>query len=281
VKRLTLAAVALLCCALAGPARADVRVTVTPDSATSEARTANGYTLSYTADAPAQIQPWFVIPGHGLPCGQPDEYGEPRIGDPDTNFLVTTPGLLVTDRIVTWPDTYHLGAGETLSLHLDVITPVLGGCFYAGASASSADPVIGLARGASIFNDQQTDSLATGGTATCHSEAARRCVVDWWVRNDTPFYVILGMERLGARDGFEYVSSTFARPPRILEHGVNWQWSELIAVPPGGGIINERVVIRRPCGSRQALLRLHVESLDGSLVAGTGDGVPLRMAACA
>jgi hypothetical protein len=278
VKRIVLAAVALL--ALAGPARADVRVTVMPDSPTSEARTANGYTLSYTADSAAIIEPWFLLPGHGLPCGQPDRYGDPHAGDPDTNFLVTTPDVVVTGRVVTWPGLYELGRGETLNLHLDVITPVLGGCFYAGASANSTDPVIGLARGASIFNDQQTDSLATGGTATCHSEAARRCVVDWWVRNDTPFYVVLGMERLGARDGFEYVSSTFARPPRILEHGVNWQWSELIAVPPGGGIVQERVVIRRPCGSRQALLRLHVESLDGSLIAGTGDGVPIRMAAC-
>lgn len=260
------------------PAAADatVRVTVTPDRPVVEARTTTGYTITYAADRPATIRPWFYLPGHGLPCGQGDTPGEPIGNDPDTNFVVLTPGLLVSGRVVTWPDSLHLDAGEQATRRLDVLTPPLGGCFYAGASALSSDPVIGLARGAQIFNDQSNE-LGTGGDASASSERDRTVRVAWRMTNGTDDPVTLASERFGARTGFHLEDDDLGQE-RKLNHGTVWEWREPLVIPPHS-TITRHVVVTRPCGDRQALLRLHIVRVDG-LEAGTGDGVPVRMASC-
>lgn len=257
-------------------ARATVRVSVTPDAAVVEARTATGYTITYSADRPATIRPWFYLPGHGLPCGQEDTPGEPVGNDPDTNFVVLTGGLVVSGRTVLWPDSVHLDAGEQVTRRLEVLTAPLGGCFYAGASAFSSDPVIGLARGAGFLNDQANE-LGTGGEARCATIHEKACTLDWWMANGTDVPATVVLERFGARRGFSLVDDSIGDAHK-LSHGTVWQWDERITIPPHERI-ERRVDFTRPCGERQALLRLHIERDDG-FAAGTGDGVPIKLARC-
>jgi hypothetical protein len=267
---------ALLLLAFAAPAHAAVSVSVTPSHTVTEPRDANTYTITYAADTDTTLTPYFQLPSHGQPCSKPEEQGEPYGNDPDSMFLVTTPGLLVAGRIVTWPDSYTVTPAEPLTVSLDVLMPPLGGCFYAGASATPSRGVTGLARGARVFNDQSAE-FGTGGTATSTSDDDPLVTVSWWMRNGTNQDVTVAYERLGATLGFAYQDSTLGGPRR-LDQGYRWLWSVPLVIPAHSRIY-QTVHLTRPCGAGQVSLRLRIQRSDG-LMAGTGDGVHLKLAEC-
>jgi hypothetical protein len=258
----------------AASARADDRVSVTPDLAETTASDATGYTITLEGDAPASAIR-FLLPSHGQPCGYGEELGDPYIGsDPDTNWVVTDPaGGLVTGRWITWVGSFV----PPFSIHISVVTPPLGGCFYAGATATAPTRVTGLRKGAQVFNGQ--DPLF--GTRGAYSAAGDRdlSVTLWWTMwNGTDEPVVVLRERLGTPDERWGVASyTLAGAPHV-GRGKLYTWSEQLVLPAHGELV-ERVRLTRPCGVARKSLRLRITRSDG-LTAGTGDGVPIPLAAC-
>lgn len=266
------ALVALVAFVLAGPARADVHLQVSADDPVSEVSEPNGWTI--TPDAPVDAIR-FLLPSHGKPCGRSDQPGKPRVGDdPDSNFVVTgsePAGALVTGRWVTIPG--PITAGQ--AVHVSVLAGPLGGCFYPGATADAAEPVVGLAKGASVQLDQDTTGLAVSGSVQADSDSARLITVTWLATNNGPA-TELWSERLGASDGFELVSSdweTIAKPAR---RGVSWSWRDQTIIDHGETLVRH-VVLRRSCGLYSVNLRLRDETTDGRKY-GTGDGLNVRLA---
>ncbi len=269
--------VALASLILAPAATAQVHTSVTPDRATTQPREPLTYTITYTTDTPTILaDAWFLLPSHGRPCDRPVEYGEPYGGDLDSRFIVTTPGVNITGRVVTFPGPHGLVPGAPLRLRLNVLTPELGGCFYAGASAHPKTSVLGLAKGAQIFNDQSS-ILATGGYASSPSPESHDVTITWYMRNGTDHAITLDHERLGAGPGFRYVSSNLSGEPKAANLSNAWRWDNPIVIPAHSEV-TRRVNLWRPCGTRSSI-RLRIVRDDG-LRAGTGDGVHLKLAEC-
>jgi hypothetical protein len=130
------AAVVIAAFALAGPARADVHVSLEPAQRSVPVRSPTTYIVTVTTDSPVTLSDVvLLLPGHGQPCGQPDEPGYPYGGDPTTNFQVLSPEPIVTGRWVSWPGPFALSPDSSYEWDLDVLTPSVAACFYAGASA--------------------------------------------------------------------------------------------------------------------------------------------------
>lgn len=254
-------------------AHAAVHVRVAADAAQNPVSSENAYTVTVTTDAPVNLG--FVralLPGHGAPPITQDIYGQPRDTDDDTQFVVLDAhGGEVEGRWVSWPVFAPLLPGGVVVERVDVLTPQLEAYLQAGAWATTTDhtPVDGTRRGAQIWNQQDTESLHTGGTASIDGRAV---TIDWWVQNGTSESLSLDTERFGVRAGAAYNGSSLdpvAKVRHVASLGVIWH-TPIVLAP--GERVDFTVRLTSPCGVGQVGARLRVYA--GSIVAGTGDAGP-------
>jgi hypothetical protein len=269
---------------LAVSARADVRVTIAPIADPVAVATSATYNVAVTSDAPVDLADVVVmLPGHGAPCGQPDEWGQPYGGDSNTQFTVLSPGVLTNGRWVTFPGPYTVTPNAPLSLSLDVLTPSIAACFYAGATADleqgfRGDTVTGTAQGGEL--DVNQAGLVT--TGWFNTSAYPNVQLEWDIENQTNHPITVTQERLGLPAGFRYVSSRYLGGDPAIRSVKSfssvWNWSETI---PARTDSTKYVNLLAPCDAQRTVhARLRITT-DTDLVVGTGNtGPPLQLETC-
>lgn len=264
-------------------AMANVQVRIAADSYAVPVLSPDSYTVTVTSDTATTLDSVvFVLPGHGAPKLDGDEYGEPKLGrnDRETSFAVTdSHGATVADRIVTWHGPFGVTPSDPLTFRLDVLTGPTPMWFFSGATAVSHSPVSGTAKGADVLVEGNSD-FGIAATVVQNGDRATYTVT---LNNGTSHDFTVDRVKAGLTDGFALVNTDFGHPTLGDTNSLTINWRDPFTVPAHGNVTFD-FTVSVPCGNGSRGVRIKAwldQALPtGQTLAGTGPTARLKLRDC-
>lgn len=264
-------------------ANANVQVRVTADNYSIQVLSPDSYTVRVTSDTPTTLASvYFVLPGHGAPKLDGDEYGEPKLGrnDRETAWAVTNAhGATVDQRIVTWHGPFSVTPSAPLTFRLDVLGPPTPMWFFSGASATPANGVSGTAKGADVLVEGNADFAITTDVVQNNNRATYTTTLS----NGTAHDFTVDRVKTGFTNGFSFVSTSFGHPSFGATASLTINWLDDFVVPAHSNVVIN-YTMQVPCGAGSRGVRtkawLTTALPTGQTLAGTGPVARVKLLDC-